>query len=352
MGEGRKTKGRILVACVDRDDDLGRKAGIHGPIIGREANIDAFVKFGINDPGDSDVNSIFKAIQVYDKLKTEKEDVVIVTFTGDMNVGISSDRIIKKQLEGVLKKYSFNEAIIVTDGEEDEQVIPIFNKEIGSVYREKIIVKQSSQLEGIYYMFREFLDYIISDSRASKIFLGMPSIALILFAIFGLDGGRIILGTIGVYLLIKGFHLEPFVQETATEIKESIQQNKFSFFLYIVACVFVVLGIFNGYEAGFGDKSSSILISATAFVQNSILMFSFGAITIGVGKALRRDQNITPKLLTYSILCLVATGVIFKVTEFILNPEKGYGDIIYVILAGGALLLISNVLERIADRKK
>ena len=354
MVESRKTKGTVLVICVDRDDDLGRKTGIKGPLVGRKANIDAVLKFGISDPSDSDVNALFKAIQVYDNLVKRKENVEIITLTGDIKVGLTSDRKIRKQLDTVLKNMDLivDEAVLVSDGDEDTHIMPILKEKIRQIYIEKIVVKQSSELEGIYYMFRDFLDYVISDSRASKIFLGLPSVALILYAVFGAAGGRLILGIIGLYLLIKGFHLDPFVQETVTEIRESIQQNKFSFFLYIVACVFVILGIFNGYAVGFADKSDSMLISTIGFVQNSILMFSFGAISMGVGKALKQDSKITPKLLTYIILCLIATGVIFKVTEFILNPEKGYRDIIYTIVVGGLLLLISNVLELIADRKK
>jgi len=33
-----------LVVCIDRDDDLGRKASVAGPVVGRNAVVDAAVK--------------------------------------------------------------------------------------------------------------------------------------------------------------------------------------------------------------------------------------------------------------------------------------------------------------------
>ena len=52
---------RILVLYVDRDDDIGVKAKIKTPIIGREDNLKAALSFALSDPEDSDVNALFAA---------------------------------------------------------------------------------------------------------------------------------------------------------------------------------------------------------------------------------------------------------------------------------------------------
>ena len=39
-----------LVVCVDRDDDLGRKAGVRGPVLGREAVLEAAINLWTVDP--------------------------------------------------------------------------------------------------------------------------------------------------------------------------------------------------------------------------------------------------------------------------------------------------------------
>ena len=40
-----KKKPVTIILCVDRDNDLGRKAGVEGPIIGREKNLEAATSF-------------------------------------------------------------------------------------------------------------------------------------------------------------------------------------------------------------------------------------------------------------------------------------------------------------------
>ena len=49
---------RTLVLTVDRDNDLGVKAGIRGPVVGRKATLSAALRLGIADPEESDTNAI------------------------------------------------------------------------------------------------------------------------------------------------------------------------------------------------------------------------------------------------------------------------------------------------------
>ena len=60
---------RILVLCVDRDDDLGMKAGIKTPILGRKDNVDAATSLALRDPEEADANAMFEAVRIYDNLK-------------------------------------------------------------------------------------------------------------------------------------------------------------------------------------------------------------------------------------------------------------------------------------------
>ena len=66
---------RTLILSVDRDDDVGYKAGVTTPAIGREACLEAAVKLGTADPEDSDTNAIFQAIKTYDDQLAKGEDV-------------------------------------------------------------------------------------------------------------------------------------------------------------------------------------------------------------------------------------------------------------------------------------
>ena len=63
-----KTKS-VLVVCVDRDDDFGRKARVQGPIVGRKANLNAAVKLALADPEDLDSNCTFAAVRKMQEAK-------------------------------------------------------------------------------------------------------------------------------------------------------------------------------------------------------------------------------------------------------------------------------------------
>ena len=117
--------GKTIIINIDRDDDFGRKAKVKSPIIGIENNIEAANKLGRVDPEDSDLNAIFLAISTYDKLKKEKNDVDVATLCGDIHVGIVSDQKLKDQLEIVIKETQATEAILLSDGAEDEYILPV-----------------------------------------------------------------------------------------------------------------------------------------------------------------------------------------------------------------------------------
>src|SRR5437879_1478875 len=93
---------KTLVLCVDRDDDIGVKTGIRGPIVGREGNLAAATKLGLADPEDSDVNALLSALSIYDGLVKDGSDAVIATICGDVRVGTVSDVELTRQLDQVL----------------------------------------------------------------------------------------------------------------------------------------------------------------------------------------------------------------------------------------------------------
>lgn len=81
MGETKKKEeeqNHVLILCVDRDADLGVKAGIKTPVIGRKENLNAAVALALKDPEEPDANAMFEAIHIYDRLKGEgKPDEIL-----------------------------------------------------------------------------------------------------------------------------------------------------------------------------------------------------------------------------------------------------------------------------------
>jgi putative membrane protein len=240
---------KTLILNIDRDDDFGRKANVKSPIIGIQNNLDAANKLGRRDPEDSDINAIFLAISVYDRLKEEGEDIEIATLCGDINIGVESDKKIAEQLETVIKKTNAESAILISDGAEDEYILPIVQSRIKISSIQRVNIKQSKQIEDAYYRFVKLLD----DEKVKKQFLLPITLIIIVWSIFALlnmasSGFGAILLTLGIYLLIRVFNWERNIAIIWREMKSGLLTGKLSFYTYIIALVIIAVSIFYAYN--------------------------------------------------------------------------------------------------------
>ena len=72
---------------VDKNNDLGVKAGIRGPVVGRKATLAAALRLGIADPEESDTNAILGALHHHDRLAEgagASDEIQIAILTGDV----------------------------------------------------------------------------------------------------------------------------------------------------------------------------------------------------------------------------------------------------------------------------
>jgi putative membrane protein len=106
---------KILVLCIDRDDDIGSKGSIETPIVGRDSCIDAGIRLAMEDPEDSDVNAIFAAIKSYEELLSKGYDSEVAVVAGKFNRGIEADEKIGLEIDGILNKFKADAAVIVSD---------------------------------------------------------------------------------------------------------------------------------------------------------------------------------------------------------------------------------------------
>ena len=136
-----------LILNVDRDNDYGEKASVPGPVIGYSDCYEAAMKLISLDPEDSDANALFGALKAFDDLKKEGQDVEIALITGDEEVGARSDEIIASQIDEVLKFKKFDDVILVTDGAEDDYIMPLILSRIKIRYVKHIIVRHNQNIE-------------------------------------------------------------------------------------------------------------------------------------------------------------------------------------------------------------
>ena len=207
------TANRLLVICVDRDNDVGEKAGIITPVIGRDACIEAAQRLALEDPEDADSNSIFSAIKTYEDLISKGYSVEVITVAGVKDRGVQADEKILSETKKVLEGFSANGAVIVSDGEDDESVIPVIQNVLPVVSVQRVVMKVSRSVEYSYAVFGKYLKMIAYDSKYSKFFLGVPGILLVIggiAAVFDLTTEifAVLLSILGGAFVIRAFDID------------------------------------------------------------------------------------------------------------------------------------------------
>jgi len=251
---------RTLVLTVDRDNDLGIKTSIRGPVVGRRQVLTAALKLGIADPEESDTNAILGALSQHDALtegKHEEDEVEIAILTGDEKVGMRSDRAISAQLEEIVSTFQPDQAILVTDGAEDESVLPIIQSQVRIDHVQKIIVKQSKGIEGTYYYIVKALE---DPKWRSKIMIPVG----VILAILGLgimlpnEIGGLVIGALplvlGLYIFSKGAGIESTVNRVIQEMRENADAAMFSSLLWTATLFSAIFAVAEGWRA-FSEQS-------------------------------------------------------------------------------------------------
>jgi putative membrane protein len=245
---------RILVLTVDRDNDLGNKTSIRGPVIGRRQVLTAALKLGIADPEESDTNAILGALRQHDALKesnSEEDEVEVAILTGDEKVGMRSDRAIAAQLEEVVAAFQPDEAILVTDGAEDESVLPIIQSQVRINHVEKIIVKQSKGIEGTYYYIVKALE---DPKWRGKIMIPFGLVLAIIGIGIMLPNqiGGFVIGAlplaIGLYIFSKGAGIESTVNRVIQEMRENADAAMLSTLLWFSTLFSAIFAVAEGWR--------------------------------------------------------------------------------------------------------
>ena len=315
-----------LVVCIDRDDDLGRKAEVAGPLIGREAVIDAAVRLGTADPEDSDTNALFAAVVLHDELKAGGEECEVCVLTGAAKVGIASDRRVAEQFDHVLAKVRADSAYLVTDGAEDEYLFPILASRVRIDGVRRVIIRQSPTLEGTYYtLIRALKD---PKLRAKTI---LPFAFVLLILGFAAAGGVLLWGVIGlaillgVYLIFWTFDIDEAVIDALRSASADTRQGSVAFGFGLFAFALVGVGFLTGYNLYVGSTAVPLLDRALLFLQAGLIWWIAGAGVWETGHAIRRrfSRGRFPRSYLVATTSLAGVGLVSYGIVFLLRYLQG-----------------------------
>jgi len=253
---------KYLVLCVDRDNDLGTKAKVESPVVGRESAIAAATRLALSDPEEADANAIFAAVKKYDELARAKIPCEVAVVCGEVNRGFEADRRLGKQVASVLASSKCTGVVLVSDGGDDEQVIPIIQGLKPVVSVERVAVKHSQTVEETYEVLGRYLRMLVFDPHYSKYALGVPGLILVLAGILygtghGFEAALATLLIIGGAFLIRGFS----VDRTVAGLLQRGPTGYIRLFSMIGAVIVVIAGIDAGYVAMTGDPHWILVVN-------------------------------------------------------------------------------------------
>ena len=354
---------KLLVICVDRDDDIGKKAGIASPVVGRDACLEAAQRLALEDPEDDDSNAIFGAVKTYEDLISKGYTAEVVTVAGDKNRGVQEDEKVVADIKLVLEKFSANGAVIVSDGDDDEMVIPIIQNVIPVISVQRVVMQVSKTIEHSYAVFGKFLKMVVYDPKYSKFFLGVPGILLLIGGIGTITGltaeiAAVLVSILGAAFLIRAFDLDKAWVNWAKPTPTGVIR----IFTLVTGAILILASVPAGISV-IGTEN----IASLGFVQiisnqqlvGQFLSGLFPILWIGIGTVfagILASNWVNGKLKHISdIIRLIALGSIYPtVAQFatILVDDADVFSLVPPVLVGGAITLISATLLFRRYRKK
>jgi putative membrane protein len=372
---------RILVLCVDRDDDLGMKAGINTPVLGRKENVNAAASLALRDPEEADANAMFEAVRIYDNLKKSakgKEEHEVATIAGSDLRGVEADRQLVSELTEVLKEFPATDVILVTDGYTDEMVLPLIESRVPVTSVRRIVIQHSKSIEETAALFTRYMKILVENPRYSRMLLGLPGILLIVLGVlwyFDLlsYAGQALAIVVGGFLFIRGFRLDKTVRNFYKWMKEyspppfTVQIAGFS------AIAGILLLLVGGYLGGTAvanfvmpvtDPVTNVttVINPFSHIPRLIGEFLYGStylIAIGIcvilsGRAVRwffeRDFRLWRTIVI--VVGVAWSSVMFvQASQILIDPEFTRTTLVYAIV-GGIPVIVSTFLTVLLLRRR
>ena len=343
----------LLVLCVDRDDDLGQKTGVDTPVVGRGAVEEAAVALATADPEDSDVNVLFEGLRVASELDRPAE---VAAVTGRPGADIEASRQVRRQLDQVLDGFDTDDvhAIVVTDGAQDESVLPVIRSQVTVDGVSRVVVRQAENLESVYYTVKQ----VLADPETRGALLVPLGILLLIYPLaiaanlLGLPGTGLglVSGLLGLYLLGRAFGVYAWLTERGARARQALFAGRVMLVTHVVAAALVVVGIAGGIEAVEARQAAAVdspdIVEVTAaFVDGALLWAAVAGVTASLGRV--TDEYIAGEFrwqyLNAPFYVVAIAAVLHGVSRFMLDEASL--EFLALTLTAGTLLGLASTLS-------
>ncbi len=370
MRELKEPARRTLILCVDHDNDVGVKASVKTPILGREEILTAATKLAIVDPEEADANAMFEAIRTFDQLSTHpsfsEQAFRVAVIAGSERGGVEADERLYRELDEVIGASLANEAILITDGFADETLIPVIQSRVPLVSIRRVVVKHSESIEETAAVFSRYAKMIVDDPRYSRIGLGLPGLILIMLGVLWyfdllVYGGIISLIITGMALLVKGFGIDRRL--LALRVPEPLEQVRILAALAGVGMIAIGVYFGGSYITRQGLLPYPLTLQALlgqlpyligVFAQQSIDLFTLGASTYLIGSAIyfyfKRDARMW-RMIEGIIVSIWAREIGTRAAVMLVEPHSPVLPLVASVLLGISVSTLAIILVLALSRR-
>jgi len=359
----------LLVLCVDLDDDLGRKTGIPTPVVGVDEVTESAVALATADPEDSDVNVLFQGVNVYDELASAGEAVEVAAVTGVDGSDVKANRAVGQEVDRVLAELSTGEevsAVVITDGAQDESVLPVIRSRMPIDGMRRVVVRQAQDLESLYYTIKQ----VLADPETRGTILVPLGVLLLIYPLvvvanlFDVAGAAvlgILSGVVGLYSLFRGLGLEASVDRTVSTVRNVLYTGRVTLVTYVVALALIVIGGVQGFDtidavtAARGGQTS-VGVDVAAFVHGFVQWLAVAGVTSSLGQI--TDEYLAGRFrwryLNAPFYVLSIAVVLYAVSGFFLPAAPGVtaltlSDLAMALAAGTLTAVLSTLAFAVAE---
>ncbi|MFB6146626.1 MAG: DUF373 family protein [Halobacteriaceae archaeon] len=353
----------LVVLCVDLDDDLGRKTSVETPVVGREGVREAAVALATADPEDSDVNVLFEGVHIQDQFETD-EPITVAAVTGTDGSEVAANRAVGSEVDEVLARVQSADpvsALVVTDGAQDESVLPVIRSRVEIDGVRRVVVRQAQDLESMYYTMKQ----VLADPETRGTILVPLGILLLIYplvvvaGLLGVQGATVLglaSGLLGLYALFRGLGLEQAVDETLDQVRRSLYAGRVTLITYVVAAALLVVGGVEGVRSiraiEAARQTTSVWVVLAALVEGALVWVAAAVFTSSLGQI--TDEYLAGRFrwryLNAPAYIVAIAAVLHGLSQFLL----GTGNLSYLaatLTAGTILGLLSTLAFAVVESR-
>jgi len=181
-------------------------------------------------------------------------------------------------------------AVVVTDGAQDESVVPVIQSRVTVDGVRRVVVRQAQDLESIYYTIKQVLD----DPETRGAILVPLGVLLLLYPLVALAErlsvpGPVLLGgasgLFGLYLLVRGLGLDRAADRVLDRAREGLFTGRVTLITSVVAAALLAVGGVSG-AATYASLGAGVgpLGVVAALVDGAIVWFAAAGVTASLGR--------------------------------------------------------------------